>query len=92
MGMDLLYDEIQRFIHQLQQFNHQMRDDWDQLQASFDHADELWSESSDATRREFEAMWRDLSAAMDRYRRQHSEEYEHFLQGRKRALDRYFGK
>ena len=92
MGMDQLYEELDDFIRQLRQFNAQMAQDWDALQTVYDAADEIWTEGGDATRRQFESDWAEMSAQLDRYRRQHSESYEHFLDGRKRALDRYFGK
>jgi hypothetical protein len=90
MSMDDLYVELQSFITALNRFNEAMAKNWDELQRTWDYADELWGD--DSTRREFESQWREMGAALRIYREEHGEKYEEFLLQRKWALDEYFGR
>lgn len=88
--MDELYDQLQTFIYTLGRFNEQLGSNWDQLQGAWARADELWD--NDATRLQFEGLWREMGDALRIYRQEHGEAYEKFLETRKWDLDAYFGR
>ena len=89
MSMNMLYEELQRFISQLRAFNASTAQNWDELQRAWESAAEVWTD--DETRRAFESQWGEMATALRMYRQQHGERYEEFLLRRKWALDEYFG-
>jgi hypothetical protein len=88
--MDLLHEELQRFIDQLRKFNEATARNWDELQRAWESAGELWRD--DETRKTFENQWGEMASALRIYREKHGERYEEFLLRRKWALDEYFGR
>lgn len=90
MSMDTLYSELQNFIRSLDAFNEATAKTWDELQRSWEHADELWRD--DSTRKQFEQQWSELGESLRRYREQGGEQYLQFLIAKKRDLDAYFGR
>lgn len=89
MSMDHLYEELESFITMLGQCNEDISKEWDNLQVSYDRANEVWD---DATAREFEKRWLEVATAIKIYREDHSQRYMEFLMQRKWALDEYFGR
>lgn len=88
--MNLLYEELQRFIVQLRAFNATTSKNWDELDRAWAGAAELWKD--DDTRQIFERQWGEMAIALRMYRQEHGERYEEFLLRRKWALDEYFGR
>lgn len=88
--MDLLYEELQRFIVQLRTFNASTKKNWDELERAWASAAEIWQE--DQAHQKFENQWGEMAIALRLYRQEHGERYEEFLLRRKWALDEYFGR
>jgi hypothetical protein len=91
MSMVELDAELTRFIHELEGFNNRIAQRWDEMQRTYERAEELWP-LNDSTRRDFEAQWGELANVLRYYREQQGQRYLDFLLLKKRALDRYFGR
>jgi hypothetical protein len=89
--MDELYEQMIAFLEMMSAFNNSVAVNWDALQGAYQNADEVWDESIDRTRRQFESEWSSMHHALNTYRTEHSEAYMRFLLQRKAALDEYFG-
>jgi len=89
MSMDILDEELDNFITIMNGFNDAMAKNWDDLQRTWESANELWDDSTD---KRFREEWSQMGEALKRYREDQGQRYIEFLIRRKRALDAYFGR